>query len=214
MAADAPRRKSNFGVIITFAVVFLVLIDNRLRQATGDFVGYAMDPVIGFGGAYPVFTILIAGTIMVLATTAMRHFTTDWLDMAKKQAYMREFNKEFMKARKENNTYRLKILTEKQPEVMKAQQEMSSKQLKNMPMTMIIVIPLFAWLLNFLLRLEYTFYTAPWNPTVDMFGTTLFPHWILLSMCLSVPVGALVQKSMKYLAWKERWKSRHPEVQE
>ncbi len=212
--ADAPKRKGSFLTIFTIALVFLILFDNNLREATGNAVGFLLNPIIGFGGAFPVLTVLIAGTLMVLATTALRHFTTDWLEMAKKQAYMREFNKEFMKARKENNTYRLKKLTEKQPEVMKQQQEMSSKQLKNMPMTMIVVIPLFAWLLGFISALDYTFYTAPWNPQVDMFGTTVFPHWILLYMCLSIPAGALVQKTMKYIAWRGRWQPKHPEVHE
>jgi len=56
---------------------------------------------------------------------------------------------------------------------------------------------------------------------VDMFGTkgivfgsSIFPHWILLYIALSIPLGALVQKTMKYLSWKERWKGRHPEVHE
>ncbi len=214
MADAPPKRKGSFLTIITFAVVFLVLFDNNLRQMLGRWVGAVLDPIIGFNHHYPVLTIMIAGTIMVLATTAVRHFTTDWLEMAKTQAYMREFNKEFMQARKENNTYRMKTLGDKQPEVMQKQQEMSSRQLKNMPMTMIIVIPLFAWLYLFITSLEYTFYTAPWNPTVDMFGKTVFPHWILLYMTLSIPFGALVQKTMKYLAWKERWQRRHPEVHE
>jgi uncharacterized membrane protein (DUF106 family) len=212
--ADAPKRKGSFLTIAMIAIVFLVILDPKLRTATGNAVGFVLNPIIGFGGAFPVLTILIAGTIMVVATTAMRHFTTDWLETAKTQAYMREFNKEFMAARKENNTYRLKTLTAKQPEVMKKQQEMSTKQLKNMPLTMIVVIPLFAWLANFLLSLDYQFYSAPWNPTVSMLDTTIFPHWILLYMSLSIPTGALFGKAMKYLAWKERWKGRHPEVHE
>lgn len=214
MADAPPKRKSNFGTILIIAVVMLVLFDNNLRRLMGDAVGFVFNPIIGFGGRFPVLTVMLAGTIMVLATTAVRHFTTDWLDQAKKQAYMRDFNKEFMKARKENNTYRLKILTEKQGEVMKTQQEMTSKQFKTMPMTMIIVIPLFAWLLEFISGLDYGFYSAPWNATVDMFGQTVFPHWILLYMCLSIPMGALIQKAMKYASWKERWKERHPEVHE
>lgn len=214
MADAPPKKKSNLLMIMVFAAVLLVMFDPNLRDATGNAVGVVMDPIIGFGGAFPVLTILIAGTLMVVATTAMRHFTTDHLEMAKTQAYMREFNKELMKARKENNTYRLKALTDKQPEVMKKQSEMSSAQLKTMPLTMVVVIPLFAWLASFLIALDYKFYSTPWNPTVEMFGTTVFPHWILLYMSLSIPTGALVQKAMKYLAWRRRWQDRHPDVHE
>ncbi|MGB1585913.1 MAG: DUF106 domain-containing protein [Thermoplasmatota archaeon] len=214
MADAPPKKKSNLLLIVVFAAVILVMFDPNLRDATGDAVGVVMNPIIGFGGAFPVLTILIAGTLMVVATTAMRHFTTDHLEMAKTQAYMREFNRELMKARKENNTYRLKALTDKQPEVMKKQSEMSSAQLKTMPLTMLVVIPLFAWLASFLIDLDYKFYSAPWNPSVEMFGTTVFPHWILLYMSLSIPTGALAQKAMKYLAWRQRWHDRHPDVQE
>ncbi len=219
MAANPParpaRKPGSFLNILLFVLMFYVLLNEDIRTGMGDFIDTALGPAIGFGGQYPVLTVMIAGTLMVLLTTAVRHFTTDWLEMAKSQAYMREFQREFAAARKENNTYRLKKLTEKQPEVMQKQAEMSSKQLKTMPYTMIIVVPLFAWLLHFLTTsVDYTFYSNPWNPTVDMFGTNVFPNWILLYMTLSIPVGALVQKSMKFLSWKNRWQPRHPEVHE
>ncbi len=208
----AERKKGSLLTIAGFAFVMLVLFNADLRDRLGRGVGVVLNPIVGFGGNYPVLTILIAGTLMVLLTTLIRHFTTDWLEMARTQAYMREFQKEFGQARKDNNTYKLKKLQDKQPEVMAKQQEMSSGQLKNMPLTMVIVIPLFAWMFQFVTELDYPFYAAPWNASVDMFGTTVFPHWILLYMCLSIPLGALVQKSMKYLSWRNRWEGKHPEV--
>jgi uncharacterized membrane protein (DUF106 family) len=213
--ADKPaRKKTSLGTFLAFALVMLVLIDPNLRDMLGNAVGIVLEPLIGFNGQYPILTVFIAGSLMVLLTTLMRHFTTDWLEMARTQNHMRAFQKEFSKARKENNTYRIKQLQDKQPEIMQMQQEMSSRQLKSMPMTMIIVIPLFAWLVIFLQDLQYTDYSAPWNLHVHMFGTTVLPHWILLYSALSIPVGALVQKAMKYLSWKERWKGKHPEVHE
>lgn len=218
--AAPTKRRGNFLNILLFALVFIVILDANLRAMVGRWVGVVLDPTIGFGHNYPVITIMIAGTLMVAATTVLRHFTTDWIEQARTQAMLRHFQKEFGKARKENNTYRIKILQGVQPEVMAKQQEMSKTQLKTMPLTMIVVIPLFAWLFTFIAGLDYWWFSAPWNPRVDLFGTngvlfgsSVFPHWILLYMCLSIPLGALVQKAMKYLSWKERWKSRHPEVQ-
>ncbi len=220
-AEETPKRRGNFLTILTFAFVFLILFDQNLRETTGRVVGFALDPLVGFDGAFPVLTIILAGTVMVIMTTVLRHFTTDWLDMAKVQAYMRAFQKEMAEARKENNTYKLKVLQDKQTDVMAMQQKMSGKQLKTMPATMILVIPLFAWLFTFVTRLDYRFYSTPWNPTVDMFGTegilfgsSLFPHWILLYMVVSIPFGALVQKTMKFVSWKERWQKEHPDVHE
>lgn len=216
-----PKKRGNFLTIMVFALTFLILFDNNLREATGRAVGFVFDPLIGFDHEFPVLTVMIAGTLMVLITTAIRHFTTDWLQMAKFQSYMRAFQKEFGQARKENNTYKVKKLTDQQPKMMEKQQKVSAQQMKTMPYTMIVVIPLFAWLLNFLTPLTYPFFSAPWNPTVEMFGnggilfgTSVFPHWILLYMTVSIPLGALVQKSMKYLSWKERWQPKHPDVHE
>ena len=214
-AAAAPKKKSSsFLTILSFAAVFLILFNEGLRNQLGEWVGLVFDPLLGFGGRFPVLTILLAGTIMVLLTTLIRHFTTDWLEQARISAYMRSFNKELMAARKENNTYKMKKLQDRQPEVLKMQQEMSAKQMRTMPLTMVVVVPLFAWLFLFLESLDYWWYSAPWNPQVDMFGTTVFPHYILLYMALSIPLGALVQKAMKYASWKERWQRRHPEVHE
>ncbi len=208
-----PRPKSgSLMTFVVFGVVLFVMFNEGLRQQLGRWVGFALDPAIGFGGKFPVLTIVIAGTIMVLATTLVRHFTTDWLEQARFQAYMRSFTKELSSARKENNTYKMKKLQDRQPEVLQKQQEVQAKQMKTMPFTMIIVIPLFAWLFEFLVQLDYWWYSAPWNPRVDMFGQTVFPHWVLLYMTLSIPLGALVQKAMKYASWKERWQRRHPEV--
>ena len=131
-----------------------------------------------------------------------------------------------MAGRKENNTDKIKQRTEAAPKVMEGQQKMQAKQMKTMPLTMILAVPLFAWVSTFLTRLDYTWYAAPWNPSVDMFGTngiipvpwgshgatSLFPHWILLYMILSIPLGSLIQRTMKYFACKERWSKRHPGV--
>lgn len=203
--APAPRKKGmGIGNIMVFAAVFMILFNPNLRNATGNAVGTVLNPTIGFGGQFPVITIMIAGSLMIILNSVIRHFTTDWINMARNQAAMRHFQKEFSTARKENNTYRMKILQEKQPEVMAMQQEMSKKQLKTMPMTMIVVIPLFAWLFTFVAELPYWWYTSPWNHTINLLDKTVFPHWILLYMTLSIPLGSLLQKGLKYAEWRRQ----------
>ena len=216
-ASAAGAKKGGAGSLMTFvsfALVLFILFNPGIRTTLGQWVSVVMDPVFGFHGRWPVLTILLSGTFMVLATTVIRHFTTDWLEQARMGAYMRSFNKELMAARKENNTYKVKKLQDRQPEVLRMQQEIQAKQMKTMPLTMVVVVPLFAWLLLFLQKLGYWWFSAPWNPRVDMFASTVFPHYILLYMALSIPLGALVQKGMKYASWKERWQRRHPEVHE
>ncbi len=215
-SGQAPPRKSNMLNILLFAGIFIVLFNEGLRNAVGNAVGFVLNPVFRGIGIYnfPVLTIMILGAVMVILTTVIRHFTTDWLETARTQAMMRHFQKEFGQARKDNNTYKLKKLQDIQPRIMQAQQEASLKQMKTMPITMIVVIPLFTWLFTYVGQLEYLAYTAPWNPTVQLLESSVFPHYILLYMTLSIPLGALIQKAMKFISWKERWQDRHPDVHE
>ena len=138
-----------------------------IRTSVGQWVSVVLDPAFGFDGKWPVLTILLAGTFMVLATTLIRHFTTDWLEQARMNAYMRSFNKELLAARKENNTYKMKKLQDRQPEVMRMQQDLQGTQMRTMPLTLIVVVPLFAWLFLVLEHLDYWWYSAPWNPRVS-----------------------------------------------
>ena len=218
-ASPAPRKRGGtLLTILSFGLVFVIMFDAKLRNSLGNAVGLVLNPVIGFSGRYPILTVMLAGTVMVILTTLLRHFTTDWIEMAKFQTHMRAFNKELMKARKENNTFRMKKLQDQQPELMMKQQEVSKAQLKNMPLTMLVVIPLFAWVLTFLQALDYWWVSTPWNPRMDLFttegivfGSSVLPHWILLYSALTIPLGALVQKGMKVLSWKERWEKLHHE---
>lgn len=216
-----PRPRGAFlPLIIGFAMLW-ALGQPSIRDPIGHGTGVVVDPVIGFGGNYPVLTVLIAGGILVIASTIVRHFTTDWLETAKTQAAMRHFSTELRKARKENNTYKIKVLTDLQPDMMARSQKLQMAQFKTMPITALIAMPLFAWLAFWLPGRDYTWFAAPWNPSVDfftsngiLFGSSLLPHWVLLYICLSIPLGSFVQKLMKFLAWKERWQKRHPEVHE
>jgi len=219
--AAPPRPRGMFTTLLLFVAVFFVFSNQALYGAIGRGMDRVLGPVLGFGGAYPVFSIMLGGTLLVLLTTLVRHFTTDWLEMAKAQNTMRHFQKELQKARKENNTYRLKKLQDRQMDILQMQQQAQARQMRTMPLTMVVVVPLFAWMGLFISRLDYWFFTTPWNEAVDMFrtngvvfGSSVFPHWILLYMALSIPLGALAQKAMKYLSWRERWQRRHPEVHE
>jgi uncharacterized membrane protein (DUF106 family) len=220
-AAAPPRPKMSLWTIASFGAAFAILFNSDLRETVGKWTGFLLDPLIGFGGNFPVLTIILAGALVVIVTTLVRHFTTDWLELAKMQAYMRAFNQERMKATKENNTYKLKVLNDRMPDLRAQQQRMSAAQMKQMPLTMLVSIPIFAWILLFLAELDYTNFAAPWNPSVTMFGTegilfgsSVFPHWILLQIALTIPFGFIVQRIMKYIAWRERWQKVHPEVHE
>ena len=209
-------------------VVFLITPQGqKFRLLMGQYAGYVLNPTIGFGFARPLVTILLASVILVVGTTAIRHFLVDWVGMARIQEAMRAFQKEFSQARKDNNTYKLKKLTEAQPEVMALQADMSTEQMKPMAFTMILVVPIFAWLYTFVAAVVAadlalgTFHhvvAVPWDTHWDLtLGTDppdhhwyllgFFPRWIVLYSLFGIPFGQIAQRALKL------WEYRHHEVE-
>lgn len=207
---------NTFWLFASFGVVLLILLNEPLRNGLGAVAGFALQPTIGFGYSQPILTILLASIVLVVATTAIRHFLVDWANMARVQEGMRSFQKEFSQARKDNNTYKLKKLTEAQPEIMQMQAQMSGEQMKPMAFTMIIVIPIFAWLATFIAAavLAGTHVArVPWDTAWDLNINTappdhkwyllgFLPRWIILYSLFGIPFGQLAQRALKL--WEYR----------
>lgn len=188
--------------ILLFGAVFLVMFNEGLRTRMGEYVGFVLFPAIGFGGGYPALTIFCASVITGVATGVIRHTMVDWLDMAEVQETMKAFQSELKEARKNENKYKVKRLTELQPELMQMQAGMSGQQFKPMGYTMVIVIPMFGWLWEFVRGLEQAAIHAPWGVTnlmADAPIISFLPTWILIYSMFSIPIGQLVQKGLK--AW-------------
>ena len=204
--------KGQFLNILLFMVILFILFDNNLRKLTGRIIGYVLNPLIGFNHQSPILTILLASFIMITASTLIRHFLVDWVKVARSQNTMRAYQKAMREARVKKDTRRLEQLQKAQPKLMGVQAEMSSGQMKPMAATMLVVIPMFAWLFEFVTALDYPFFSSPWNPEIHMFttdgiifGKSILPHWILFYSAVSLPFGTLLQKALKFFDWRDRW---------
>jgi uncharacterized membrane protein (DUF106 family) len=186
--------------------VILVLFDPGIRNLLTVIAGGILDPIIGLDSKYPVLTIFLAATIVIIITTLIRHFSTDWMEMAKTQRIMSKWQKEYREARLKNNTYKIKKLQKIQPELMKRQTKMSGKQMKLMPITMLIFIPIFAWIWTFLSGIPYHYFVVPWASHVDFFNrhAIMFYNWILLYMILSIPLTQVLQYLLKIISWRKK----------
>ncbi len=216
-APAVPKPKSPFSTLfiaLAITALLFLMFDMELRARVGGTLGAAFDPIVGFNYTRPVWTLLIAGFVMVGTSTIIRHFLLDWVAMARAQETMRVFQKEFAEARKSNNTYKMKRLTELQPEVMKVQSELTMGQMKPMLYTMLTVIPIFTWLLHFIETVEsknpgVLFARMPWLPTnptgYPLTGTWWFlPHWVLLYSLFSIPVGQVLQRALKLFEFRKK----------
>ncbi len=206
MAAQKQQSSLLFFMVLMFSM--FVLFDPNLRSSMGNAVGIVFYPLFGFNHHYPVLTIFLAGSVVIIISTLIRHFTTDWIEMAKNQEIMSKFQKEYRKARLENNKYMIKKLEKLQPKIMQKQTAASSKQMKLMPITMLIFIPVFTWIWDFLMGVDHYYFDVPWAMHVNLFDkSVIFANWILLYMLLSIPLTQIIQYLFKFLSWSE-WRAK------
>ena len=167
--------------------------------------------VIAFGGNYPVLTLVICGLIMITISTIIRSYMTDFVTQTRNQRIQTEFNKELRQARLENNLFKLKKLQEEQPKMTAKTMEASTKQMRTMPITMLVVIPVYAWVRFFIYNtLDPNFLVMlPWNDmTVNLQTATVWimPLWIVIYTLISLPVGQLENRVVRYFLLKKRLK--------
>ncbi|UCE91240.1 MAG: DUF106 domain-containing protein [Methanobacteriota archaeon] len=201
--------KPGFGnqliMLLAFMVALFVLFDNDIRQGLGKAVGVALMPLVGFDGGYPVITLACTGLIMTLFSVSVRHLFIDWISMARNQRIMSAFQKEMREARSSNNTYKLKKLTELQPQMTAQSLKSTQAQFKLMPVTMIVIIPIFAWLANFVyLDLSSTVFSVPWEFNANMRHSNLLPNWVLLYSLVTLPFGQILQRVLKYYSFSRK----------
>jgi len=206
----APPMANPANSLLILMVMFFaitILFTPEIRHAMGTALNYVLFPVIGFGGTLPVITLLIAGILMILFSTILRHLFVDWIEMARNQRIVTAFRKELMKARLENNTFKLKKLMEIQQDVMSRSMSGMQTQMKLLPITMIVIIPIFAWLFVFVTEhIATSTISVPWGPVTDLLGSNVFPNWVLLYSLLTMPFGQLLARALKYFSFNKRLK--------
>ena len=207
--AEAPKQDtksttSRMLLIFVFIMAVFVMFDQDLRTALGEVVGMGLEPLWGFGGSFPVVSLFLTGAFMTCLSIVVRHFFTDYVKQVKSQKVMSAFNKEMQAARRENNTYKLKKMMELQPKMMEESMKQTTTQMKLMPVTMLIIIPIFAWLAVFVGSLDSTAITVPWSDHADLNASYLLPAWVLLYSLISVPFGQLLSRGLRYFSFKKR----------
>ena len=143
---------------------------------------------------------------------------TDPIKMARNQQIQSDFNKEFRQARIENNLFKMKKLQEMQPQIMAMSMEASTQQMKTMPITMIFLLPMYAWVWYFLLVGDFQGVTGqyfdaeniplvniPWSQGYDLNTYLLgfMPSWIVIYTMVSLPIGQIENRLIRYIFLKK-----------
>ncbi len=204
-----PRQSFQRFIMIFLGILAIyVLIFPDVGRSFGLIAGAILEPFIGFGGRYPVITVLLAGLVTTTASSVLRHIFTPWMRMAKMNATMGSIRKAQMEAFRKQNTSRVQKLRARQSEIMVEYQDVQFVPLKLMAYTMFFFVVIFTWLRLFVdetLAVQGNLYFAvPWSFNAHLLGVYVFPSWILLYSLLAIPFGQVVQRVLKYITFRRR----------
>ncbi|HDO19809.1 MAG TPA: DUF106 domain-containing protein [Thermoplasmatales archaeon] len=212
MKVEQQQQPLAGSYFLPFLVMFLMLFiigDVRIRAWIALSLDKLFYPLIGFGGSYPLLTLVIAGIIVVTLSSFFTNLFMDWKAMGRAQEISKHFQEELKKARKENNAAKIKKLMEMQPKILQMHTQSSSGMTKQMIFAMIFIAPIFIWLMYFLSKVPYLYFTTPWANTVSFVERSpiFITNWFLFYLIFSIVVGQVVRQCMKYLKLSGWWQN-------
>ncbi|HDP96079.1 MAG TPA: DUF106 domain-containing protein [Euryarchaeota archaeon] len=203
--APTPNVGNQMLIMLVLFMAIILLFSGDTRTAIGKAVGYVLYPVFGFGGSFPLITLMLTGMMMTLLSTLLRHFFVDWVEMARNQRIVSAFNKELRKARLDNNMYKIKKLTEIQQDIMAKSLSATQTQMKLMPISMFVIIPIFAWVWVFVSEtIPTSAFSVPWELNASLERSHIFPNWILVYSLVTIPFGQVVSRILKFFSFRKR----------
>ena len=216
MQPEMCKGPSGFIMIFLGFITVFIMFNWELRMQLAGYMGVILFPLIGFDfdgngvGDIPVITLLLAGIILVSVSSTIRHFQTDWVEMAKNQAQIKAINKALREAKMGGDVEKERKITEHQQKMMALQQNMMFNNMKMMIYTMLVAIAIFTWIwADFIEGLEVAIISTPWNTSMDMLrGVDLcfipFKNWILIYILISFPLGMMLQHGLKMYTFGKR----------
>jgi uncharacterized membrane protein (DUF106 family) len=202
-------------LMLLLFVMILIFGDANIRNIVAQSLNSVFAPLIGFGGANPLITIVLAGIIVVFLSSFFTHMFTNWKAMGQAQEASKAFNKEITKARKEGNQNRLQKLMKMQPQIMRMTTQSSGGMMKSMFFLFIFIAPIFIWLTYFLGSIVYySYFTVPWGNGVSLYGrdSFLMSNWFFLYMIFSFLAGSLIRQGLKWISWSNWWQNMRKNI--
>ncbi len=211
-ARALPSQKGSFtrfAMIFLFLLAIVAIFDPSMAQGFGSVAGLVLAPVIGFNGAAPVITILLAGALTTTVSSILRDHYTDWVKMVRMQKVNASWQKEYREAMRKGNRSHMDKLQKIRQGFMKEQMDIQVNSMKPLAWTFFLFIVLFAWLnvfVNFtLLNGGGQYFAVPWASNVYAnYVPFLFPSWILLYSLLAIPIGQILTRVLKYVRFKRK----------
>lgn len=200
----SPQASQQMLMLLLFLGVMLIFFIPEARTGLGVAASFVLEPLIGFGGHFPVLSIFLAGAIPLVISVILRHFMVDWVAQARMAEINRALGKEIREAMQKRNTARMKKLNETRSEVMKEFLPLQMAQMKPTAITMFLFVVVFAWLSTFVGTLPSSTVAVPWALNAPLTAVTVLPHWILLYSVLTLPLSLVLSRVLKYFTFSHR----------
>jgi uncharacterized membrane protein (DUF106 family) len=81
---DDKAQGSNILLLLIF-MMLIIFIMPSLGPYLGYYFGLVLEPIIGFNGQFPILTLFLSGLIVVLLSSTLTNFFTDWKKMGESQ---------------------------------------------------------------------------------------------------------------------------------
>jgi uncharacterized membrane protein (DUF106 family) len=185
---------------LAFFVMFGMIIIPGLREDMATTLDVVLGPLSNIIDNF-LIVILLLSVITGIYTSIIQKYTMNWEVMAKSkelQKQMREIQKEYIEAKKEDNKHKIKKIENKRAEVMRKQTEFSGEmmkqQMKPMAYIVIITIPVFMWMWEYVSGAVIFPLIGP----IELTATFVFgmPYWVLWYMVCSIPLTQVVRKGI------------------
>jgi uncharacterized membrane protein (DUF106 family) len=200
-------------LMLMMFLMFFVFGNQDIANWLAVTLNTAFYPLIGFGGGYPVLSLILAGIIVVSLSSFFNNLFMNWRKMGEAQETSKAFQKEISAARKAGNTNRVNKLMKMQPQIMKKQTEAQSGMMKPMIFLFIFIVPIFMWLRYFLGGLDYYYFTVPWGKGASLFYKPfLMQAWLWLYLIFSMVIGQVIRQGLKWISWSDWWKNTKAKI--
>lgn len=191
-------------MIFLFMMIGMMLLMTREGFRMG--LAETAEPVIR--GVIPsstpfIFTVLVLGSFSMVVNTVLRNLFVDPIDQAHLQHRSREINSIRRKAMMNKDTALQDKATTLSQHLMPQSMEVQMGTMKPMMFTFIFIVAIFAWMESMVGTHRVEYVSLPWAATWEFSDRfLLFPAWICAYICMSAPLGRMIDRHMKLLRYR------------
>ncbi len=206
---EMPGLGSMATPLLMLLMMSLLLINPKIRNSLASGADKVLTPLIPFSDIWFVLTVGLVGSSIMVVNTVFRSFFMDPIQ----QAHLGHRNKQMGKLRKEAMQDRDKVRMDKiakiQQRLMPEQMKLQNAMMRPMMFTFIFIIAIFSWMNLSVEQYRVDYVSLPWTPEWNLLTdkVIIFPAWIATYICLSAPLGRIVDRHIKLFRYRN-----HPVV--